>query len=130
MIQVWRENSSQPGHYYKMKDYIAINDASCVGGLKEVLFTDSRVFHCNLNQSTKKVPVEPGDILGLELPYRPDNNNFGLAFARVSGRSVTNYGFNTSSPVALSERIWENQMIPQINLEIELGESVTHEAIG
>ena len=128
MIQVWRENSSQPGHYYKTSDDIAINNASCVGGLKEVLFTDSGVFHCNLNQSTKA--IEPGDILGLELPYRPDNNNIGLAFARVSRRSVTNYGFNTSSLVALSEHTWENQMIPQINLEIELNESITHEAIG
>ena len=129
MIQVWRENSSQPGHYYKTSDDIAINNASCVGGLTEV-FTDSGVFHCNLNQSTKEVSVESGDILGLELPYRSDNNNIGLAFTIVSGGSVTNYGFNTSSPVALSECTWVNQMIPQITLEIGLGESITHEAIG
>ena len=131
MIQVWRENSSQPGHYYKRSDGIAINNASCVGGLTEV-FTDSGVFHCNLNQSTKGVSVEPGDILGLELPYRSDNNNIGLAFARVSGESITNFGFtsNTSSPVALLRCNWTNQMIPQITLDIESGESITHEAIG
>ena len=100
-------------------------------GLTEV-FTDSGVFHCNLNHSKKEVSVKPGDILELKLHNRSDNNNIGLTFARVSGESIINFGCtgNTSSPVALLRCKWTNQTIPQITLEIESGESITHEAIG
>ena len=128
MIQVWREDSSQLGHYYKMSDDIAINNASCVGGLTDSeVFTDSGVFHCNLNQNTKEVSVEPGDILGLKLPSRDGNDILGLAFARVSGGSATNFVFSNSqgrpSPVVLSsyghDYNWANQMILQITLEID-----------
>ena len=66
MIQVWRENISQPGVYYKTTADIAIDEAVCVDGLTEVY---SEVFQCKLN-GTAQVSVQAGDVLGLELPPR------------------------------------------------------------
>ena len=121
MIQVWSENSSQPGVYYKTTADIAIDGAVCVDGLTEV---SSRVFHCNLNESAR-VSVQPGDILGLELPPVNDDDVI-LSFANVT-RGPTNYVFEQqplSSPVVLSQNSNSvNQDLPQISLEVEPGTS-------
>ena len=116
IIQVWRKNTSQPESYYNISTGIAIDAALCVGGLTEV---SSEVFHCNLNTTTR-VPVQPGDILGLELPQAGNNDNIILGFARVSS-GPTNYVFNRQrlpSPAVLSNRNSVNWDLPQIALEI------------
>ena len=122
IIQIWREKLSQPGSYYKISPGIAINNTLCIGGLTEIS-NDHEVFHCNLNQSNV-VAVQPGDILGLELPAK-DNDDIMLAFARVNN-GPTSYVFDTrqglSSPVALSSRDWVTWRLPQITLEIGSGE--------
>ena len=126
IIQVWRKNTPQFGSYYKTSIDIAIDNALCVGGLTEVF---SEVFHCNLNQNTTRVSVQPGDILGLELPPGGINDDIRLAFARVS-RGPTNYVFTKQgllSPVALSSGtlMTHNQILPQITLEMGSGECIT-----
>ena len=118
IIQIWRKNTSQPESYYKTEAGIVIDKALCIGGLSEV---SSGVFHCNL-KTTTRVCVQPGDILGLELP--PGNNDdIILGFARVSS-GPTNYVFNRrglSSPAALSNSNSVNWELPQITLEIGSG---------
>ena len=121
VIQVWRENTSQPVSYYKTGAGIAIDNALCIGGLTEDLVS-SGVFHCNLNQTRTRVSVQPGDILGLELPGG-SSDDIQLRFARVS-RGPTNHVFTMqglSSPAVLSNRNSVNQELPQITLEIESG---------
>ena len=86
IIQVWRKNTSQPETYYKTSAGIAIDRTLCVGEVSR------QVFQCNLNNITARVRVQPGDILGLELPG-DSNDDIILAFARVSS-GPTNYVFN------------------------------------
>lgn len=121
VIQIWRENPSQPGYYNKTSAGIAINNTLCIGGLAEVS-SDGEVFHCTLNKSNV-VAVQPGDILGLELPAK-SNDDIRLAFARVNN-GPTSYVFRRqglSSPVALSNHDWMTQLLPQITIEIGSGE--------
>lgn len=119
LIQVWSENISQPGNYFKTVADIAINDALCIDGLMEV---SNRVFYCNLNKTYHQVLVHPGDILGLELPSI-DEDDIILAFARVS-RGPTNYIFEQqfiSSPIILSNATSVNHYLPQITMDIKSG---------
>ena len=128
IIQVWRKNTSQPDpeSYYKTSDGIAIDEDLCAGGLTEV---SNEVFQCTLNETTSRVSgtVQPGDILGLELPGG-NNDDSILIFARVSS-GPTNYVFNRRglpSPTALSNRNSVNRQLPQITLEIGSGKYYLH----
>ena len=127
IIQVWRKNQSHPGSYYRPNTSvgIAIDNASCVGGLTEV---SSEVFHCNLNQTKAHgVSVQPGDILGLTLP-NGDDDDIRLAFASVTS-GPTNYVFSTeelSSSITLGSSPNSSSMVqelPQISLEIGSSQS-------
>ena len=114
VIQVWRKNTSPPGSYYNTGVSIAINESLCVGGLRNI---SSEVFHCNLNQTTARVRVQPGDILGLELP-KGDNDDIRLAFARVS-RGPANYVYtrqalSSSSGAVIGHDDEVNWDLPQI----------------
>ena len=118
LIQVWRENRSQPGNYFKTGTGVAIDDALCVDGLTEV---SNRVFYCNLNETYHQVSVQAGDILGLELPPIADDDII-LAFARVS-RGPTNYVFDQQfiSSTAFSNATLVNYYLPQIALKVKSG---------
>ena len=116
-IQVWRENSSQPGVYYKKQDAIVINTTAC----NTVYSNSNGVFNCTLNQGAQ-IPVQAGDILGLELPA--SDTNRGVLSTR-SGSAPTNYVFEQlplSSPVLLSSRSSLDYELPQIAFEIDSGE--------
>ena len=114
IIQVWRKNT-----YYKTSADIAINDASCDGGLTN---TSMEVFHCSLNLTTTRVTVKPGDILGLDL-HVPDNG-IRLAFASVISGPI-NYVFNERLPMYSISR-----ELPQINLEVEPGKCMLDLSFG
>ena len=117
VIQVWRKSTSQLGSYYNTGFDIAINETLCVGGLTNA---SSEMFHCNLNQSTTRVAVQPGDILGLELPPSERyNDDIRLAFAKTSS-GPTNYGFNTMERLSMysGALLWRNRVLPQILLEV------------
>ena len=123
IIQVWRKNSSHPGSYLKTSSQgIAISDgALCVDGLLNEV--SSEVFHCNLNKTMSQVSVQPGDILGLELPEGTHDGI--LAFANVS-RGPTNCIFTSqglSSPTTLSNCDLVNWELPQFTLNVESSDS-------
>ena len=117
MIQVWRENNSQPSEYYRTGANITIEEASCMGGFTEVL---DRVFRCDLNEIVQ-VSVQPGDILGLELPSA-NNDAIALSFANVT-KGPINYVFSveklpSSLTAALSESDSVNRHLPQITIKV------------
>ena len=70
-IQIWRENGSLPDVYHKVNPAIAMTSSECFASRFTRLFT--RVFLCILND-TARVSVQPGDIVGLELPPTNDSN--------------------------------------------------------
>ena len=117
MIQIWRENNSEPGEYYRTGATITIEEALCMGGFTEVL---DRVFRCDLNE-TVQVSVQPGDILGLELPSA-NNDAIALSFASIT-KGPINYVFNveklpSSLTAVLSESDSVNKDLPQITTKV------------
>ena len=128
IIQIWRENSSQPDVYYKTGTDIVITDSEAVCAETSIIFQEfsnannpDLVLQCNLNE-VNQVLVQPGDILGLKLPPR-DETTFRLAFASVS-RGPTNYVFEHlpyPGVAVLSNADSTNQQLPQITLQVESG---------
>ena len=117
MIQIWRENSSQPGNYYKTGHPIPVNLNSvvCADGLPTVA---SRTYFCILNRDFQ-ISVIPGDILGLEIP--PANVvDFDVLFTR--GGPI-NYVFKQplNSTVDLFENNTTVQQLPQISFGFTSG---------
>ena len=113
MIQVWRENRSQPGNYYKIKPPIPVNSSTdgivCADGSPTVA---SRTYFCILNRDYQ-VSVLPGDILGLEIPSTI-NIDFDILFTKGG---PTNYVFDNrlNSTIDLSETNITVQQLPQIS---------------
>ena len=119
VIQVWRENASQPGVYHKIGPGIRINEGECTASSAD----PARVFKCRLDGDVNPTSVQIGDILGLDLPPAGDGLMGALAFTTVSS-GPTNYIFEQrplSSPVALNDSTSINQDLPQVALEIESG---------
>lgn len=116
-IQIWRESKDQCGVYYKPGPDIPIIDDSSVclrhrlgGGL----------FRCTLNENWQ-VSVQPGDILGLELP--PENDDDFDIYFKSGGPMPLNYVFEgkLNSTVNISEANYHSHDLPQINLVVMLG---------
>ena len=85
------------------------------------------MFHCSLNQSTSRVAIQPGDILGLELPPGT-SDDVRLAFAGVSS-GPSNYVFTSELADsmysgALFRHNWVVWELPQITLEIGSGKYI------
>ena len=127
MIQIWRENSSMPGNYYKIERPIPVNisDIVCADGLPRPLTNppSQRSFLCILNKDYQ-VSVEPGDILGLEIPST-DDDDFDIWF--TSGGPL-NYIFDTelNSTIELSENSTTEAQLPQISFEFTSGTKGHH----
>ena len=62
VIQIWREDKTQPGLYYKTNDdfYIQISTPPCYE-------SSNKVFQCMLMED-RHISVQPGDFLGLKIP--------------------------------------------------------------
>lgn len=114
-VQIWRESENQPGIYYKLDpDVPVVSDRSvCVSKA-----LSGGIFRCTLNE-TFQVFVQPGDILGLELPPQNDDD-FDIYF--VSGGPL-NYIFegHLNSTVNISEAAYLSNNLPQISFVAMLG---------
>lgn len=119
-IQIWRPNDTEPGIYYKPGPDIPIVDSSAVCLRHRI---GGRVFRCTLNE-TFQVSVQPGDILGLELPPETDND-FDIYFME---QGLENYVFEDrlTSTANLSEANRVTSHIPQINFTVMLGNIVIY----
>ena len=120
-IQIWRENSSQSGLYYKIGRSIPIHKPGsssqnvCANGTIRIA---SRTYLCILNPEFQ-VHVQSGDILGLEIPPTTDDN-FEVYF--INGGPM-NYVFQGNLPptVNLSSNRSLVQQFPQVSFDITTG---------
>ena len=117
---------TQPGFYYQISA-IAIKESLCTHAVS--MASEPGLFHCHLNMTSTEIQVEPGDILGLELPPRPGTGSRDegtLAFASVS-RGPTNYIFTrqrlSSSSGALGRSNSVSHELPQITIQIGSGKN-------
>ena len=126
-VQIWRQKcsqnltESQPGVYHKIGPAIAVNisqDAVCADGIPKIA---SRTHWCILNEAFQ-VSIQPGDILGLELPPSNDND-FDILFTRGGG--PTNYAFHQrlqySANISNRDSVVQVQQIPQITFTLTPG---------
>lgn len=77
-IQIWRENSSQPYVFHKVGEEIAVNtlnNGEVCAYRRQIV---GNAVSCILIKSLQ-VKVQPGDILGLELPNITDSEMFFIA---------------------------------------------------
>ncbi len=79
-LQVWRQNSSQRSYYDKQGRAIQID----AGGTacETLTKTCGQIFQCRLREA-KRVSVQRGDILGVELPLMTSSSGFDLFFISV-----------------------------------------------
>ena len=115
-IQVWRDDDN--AGYQRVGSEISVEQAMCAHGLDEVA---KDVFDCDLVKGAS-VSVQPGDILGLELP--PANSDSAvIQFAAVT-RGPKNYVFRQQqlpSPAMLtnSQSTSENDKLPLITVRLD-----------
>ena len=114
-IQIWREQASQCGIYFKPVPDLSLNGSICDGGTTTL---SSGVYHCLLKEAFQ-LEVQQGDILGLELAPKSDDS-FEFFFTNGGSR---NYVFqNQLSPTGstvLSSRANEVEEQPQISIVVE-----------
>lgn len=77
------------------------------------------IFRCTLNESFQ-ISVQPGDILGLELP--PENLvEFDIYFKPARGALNCIFEGKLNSTANISEAVCQSYDLPQINLVVILG---------
>ena len=106
-LRIWKENATEPGIYHKSEKVLASNICN--------YNRQSRQYICQSTDGMQDlVSVEPGDILGIELPSR-DTADFELH--SVSAPGLTNYifkGTSLPSTIDLRDRIDETKVQPLI----------------
>ena len=123
-LQVWRADPSQGSdYYYKPGADIPVNPEGPASPCEIVTQTCGQIFQCRLREASQ-VSVQPGDILGVELP-EVTNSGFYLYFISIPDtqdhyiyREQLSSSVHTSSP-GPDIRQLDDQLL--ISLEIELG---------
>ena len=119
-VQIWRKSSSQSsGSYYQVTSVpIHVHDDTCVA-MQEIA---SDTYLCILHENFR-VSVQPGDILGLELPATSSDEIF------FTNRGPTNYIFrhsnqlNSNTNLFLTNGSSTAQQLPQIIFNLTSGKS-------
>ena len=117
-IQIWRENETHSGLYYKTGTDIAISYSLCENLL------DEGTFQCTLNEATR-VSVQPGDFLGLEIPLT-SGDNYEIIFKKNDGSKAYIFQRQMSSTINLSEADIITNNLPQIIPLVILGNVGNH----
>lgn len=124
VIQIWREIKTNSCVYQKVGTGVPVDESLCTNGLNETSTNVPR-FHCDLSK-VSHVPVQFGDILGLELPPANDAAST-LFFARVV-RGPISYVFSQQQlPSSLARLQLPDstsqlrQELPQIALRVGSG---------
>lgn len=120
-FQVWRQNNSQNSAIYsRTGNSIPVNVPSSGGSVSGAVCLASRriiqdIFWCILRENLK-VSVQPGDILGLELPRTDDTEIW------FTSEGPVNYMFeNRPDSVSLSHADSNPQQLPQILFHLTSG---------
>lgn len=118
-IQIWREHEHQTGIYYKTGPAIVVNNSKdtgvCDDGLPDIA---RRTYWCFLKKDFQ-VSVQPGDVLGLELPHT-DDDDFDFLFTEGG---PMNYIFEQplNSTIELSNHQTSKSQLPQITFSLTSG---------
>ena len=116
-LQIWRpENTTEQ---YRRVNNISLSPSICMP-LTGILHDAILVYGCKLNM---QVLVEPGDILGIELPRRRDA---GFELYSITESQLTSYIFKrrqSTTTLDLSKRAEETTSQPLIRLEIKFNNS-------
>ena len=119
-VQIWRENITHSGTYYKSSCDIPIMRANPPCDRRRFTRTSKtvQIFECTLNEEAR-VSVQRGDILGLTLP---PTTNTSLEILFTSG-GPTNHVFQHEllSAVDLSDADFNSTDLPQITFLVVLG---------
>ena len=117
-IQIWRQ-MSQSSLYYKCSPDIPINT-------NDVCTHHNSYFNYNLHQcildDAFRASVQPGDILGLELPVTDESNS--EIFFTIGGPLNYMFSSNVHSPVLLSDSQVQEQQLPEITFNLTSGKNV------
>ena len=112
MLDIWRENSNEPGTYNRVG---RIELGIC--GSEEIL--GMKIFSKCILPQNERVSVQPGDVVGVELPRRDEYRFRFFHLHNYSGAPV-NYVFNGQfSTVTLSQANSTAQDQPLISLAVE-----------
>ena len=119
VLSIWRERSSELGTYDRVDTGIELGRCGDEEQAPSVIGM-SNVYECNLTQS-ERVTVQPGDVIGIELPTRRDTR-FRLNFDDNNGGPI-NYEFrghdvDNVSSFTLSHSSFTSQDQPQISLTV------------
>ena len=106
-IKFWKESTIEPGIYHESQKTIvlALNKNMCNKQDRQCMFR---------LMGKKQISVEPGDILGIEVPQQ---NDADFELHSVSAPGLTNYifrGTNLRSRVDLDDSIMEIEVQPLI----------------
>ena len=122
-IQIWRENNTQSGLYHKMISTNNLirwqnNNNRCYRS------TLSRgIYQCYALKENYRIPVQPGDFLGLEIP--PVNNDDPEIYFKAGGPTNLVFQYPLNSTV---DRFTEPHNVthdePQITFLVLLGKKV------
>ena len=116
-IQIWRKNDH--GFYFKPGPDILLDSTSSACVKRQTSRMDSiTMLQCILSQSAR-ISVQPGDILGLELPHT--DNTFDIYFLTSGGPANHVFQRQLSSTVNLSEADYVTYEKPQISFLVSLG---------
>ena len=127
-LQIWRKNVSQNSVYYKI-GHISVN----LAGARVCATTARRIvnitYWCILFE-VSRLSVQPGDILGLQLP----SNNFEILF--TNGKPINfihEYAYQLNSitlshneSVTESDSISQSQQLPQILFNFTSGKKIMY----
>ena len=124
-LHTWKENVTEPGFYHKSEKTIVLAPNTC--NYEE----NNGQYTCRLRDIKKQVSVEPGDILGIELPPRDDAD---FVLHSVSAPGMINYifgGTDFPTTVHLCDRINEIEVQPlimplRIDMQVESGILAIH----
>ena len=120
-IQIWRKTNPLDSVYYKVGS-ISMNTASnggvCVGGQNLIV---GNTYWCILFDAAQ-ISVQPGDILGLELQGRNNNNNEIFFIKGGPKNYVFQRRLDTNINISNNDNSYTlTQQLPQITLNFTLG---------
>ena len=121
-LQIWRlETATEWGRYHR--NYSIELPSSCKMNMLKVIMMFDRIgiYECTL-RSNLQMSVKPGDILGIELPPKPNAN---LQLYSVTDSGLTNYIFERargdlqSSTIDLCNKTNETTTLPLVRVEVK-----------
>ena len=124
-LHIWRlENSTEWGRYRRINN-IELPSNVCEMNVLKKMMTFHRIgiseYGCTLKNMIQ-MPVEPGDILGIELPPKPKAN---FELYSVTESRPTNFIFErarelSSYTIDLCNRTNETTALPLVRVKVEL----------